>query len=97
MKKIEVYTNLKLVNRLPKKGNLNLIYLIKLNNQLLAFTYNTDGSYSPIEITGEYNTINSSVDGEPSGSSLILNVVEISQTDYDAGTPLGNTLYIVKE
>lgn len=44
---------------------------------------------------GEFNTINSIVGGEPVGSLVVLNIVRISQADYDAGTPNEKTLYLI--
>ena len=43
----------------------------------------------------EVNTIDSAVAGEPSGSDLVLNVVSLTQAEYDAGTKIGTTLYII--
>ena len=43
------------------------------------------------------NTINSIVAGEPSGSDVVLNVVSLTQAEYDAGTKIATTLYIIKE
>lgn len=33
--------------------------------------------------------------GEPSGSDRILNVVSLTQAEYDAGTPVSTTMYII--
>jgi len=43
----------------------------------------------------EVNTIDSAVAGEPSGSDLVLNVVSLTQAEYDAGTPVATTFYII--
>ena len=45
----------------------------------------------------EANTINSIVAGEISGSDVVLNVVSLTQAEYDAGTKIATTLYIIKE
>jgi len=44
---------------------------------------------------GETNTINSQTASEPAGSDVIANVVSLTQAEYDAGTPLASTLYII--
>ena len=33
--------------------------------------------------------------GEPSGSDSITNIVSLTQAEYDAGTPVATTLYII--
>jgi hypothetical protein len=43
----------------------------------------------------EVNTIDSAVAGEPSGSDAVLNVVSLTQAEYDAGTPVATTFYII--
>ena len=46
-----------------------------------------------------YNTINSKINKEPTGSSIILNVVKISSSDYDNavlnGKIISTTLYAI--
>ena len=39
--------------------------------------------------------IDSVVTGEPAGSNLVLNAVSLTQAQYDAGTPVGTTFYII--
>jgi hypothetical protein len=46
---------------------------------------------------GEVNTINTTVTGEPTGTDLVLNVVSLTQAEYDAGTPVSTTLYIITD
>lgn len=41
------------------------------------------------------NAIESDLTGEPTGSDQILNVVSLTQAEYDAGTPVSTTLYII--
>jgi len=48
-----------------------------------------------IEAGAEVNTIDSSVSGEPTGSDQVLNLVSLTQAEYDAGTPVATTLYII--
>ena len=45
--------------------------------------------------TEEANTIDSVVSGEPTGSDQVLNVVSLTQAEYDAGTPVSTTFYII--
>jgi hypothetical protein len=45
----------------------------------------------------EENTINSVVSGEPTGSDVVLNVVSLTQAEYDAGTPVITTLYNITD
>ena len=46
---------------------------------------------------GEANTIDSVTSGEPSGSDQVLNVVSLTQAEYDAGTPVATTFYIITD
>ena len=39
--------------------------------------------------------VKSSTSGEPSGSDSVINIVSLTQAEYDAGTPLATTLYII--
>ena len=43
----------------------------------------------------EVNTIDSVTAGEPTGSDQVLNVVSLTQAEYDAGTPVSTTFYII--
>ena len=43
----------------------------------------------------EVNTINTALAGEPTGSDLVLNAVSLTQAEYDAGTPVATTFYII--
>lgn len=43
------------------------------------------------------NTVSSDLSGEPLGSVKILNVVVISQSDYDVSVPVPTTLYIIND
>jgi hypothetical protein len=45
----------------------------------------------------EENTINSVVSGEPTGSDVVLNVVSLTQAEYDAGTPIATTFYAITD
>jgi hypothetical protein len=48
-----------------------------------------------IEIGADVNTVNSSITGEPTGSDIILNIVSLTQAEYDAGTKIATTFYII--
>ena len=48
-----------------------------------------------IEAGAEVNTINTALAGEPTGSDQVLNVVSLTQAEYDAGTPVATTFYII--
>lgn len=52
---------------------------------------------SGIEAGAEVNTIDSITAGEPSGSDTVLNVVSLTQAEYDAGTPIATTFYIITD
>ena len=41
--------------------------------------------------------IDSVVTGEPTGSDRVLNVVSLTQAEYDAGTPVATTFYIITD
>jgi hypothetical protein len=51
---------------------------------------------SGISAGAEVNTINSTTAGELTGSDVITNIVSLTQAEYDAGTPISTTLYIIK-
>jgi hypothetical protein len=42
-------------------------------------------------------TIKSDVTGEPSGSDVIDNIVSLTQAEYDAGSPVAGTTYIITD
>jgi len=51
-----------------------------------------------VGVTNEQeNTINSIVLGEPTGSDVVLNVVSLTQAEFDAGTPIATTFYIITD
>jgi hypothetical protein len=51
---------------------------------------------SGISAGAQVNTINSTTTGELTGSDVITNIVSLTQAEYDAGTPISTTLYIIK-
>tara|TARA_R110000744_G_scaffold357648_1_gene464519 strand:+ start:60 stop:350 length:291 start_codon:yes stop_codon:yes gene_type:complete len=62
-----------------------------------ALTDAKDTKLTGIETGAEVNTINSKTVGEPTGSDVVLNTVSLTQAEYDAGTPIGTTLYIITD
>lgn len=54
-----------------------------------------DNVWAGIETGAQVNTINTALAGEPTGSDLVLNVVSLTQAEYDAGTPVSTTFYII--
>lgn len=53
-----------------------------------------DGVTSSIQtqLNGKVNSITS---GEPTGSDTVSNIVSLTQAEYDAGTPIAGTFYII--
>ena len=41
------------------------------------------------------NNVKSSTVGEPTGSDIVANVVSLTQAEYDAGTPVATTFYLI--
>ena len=39
--------------------------------------------------------VNSVTTGEPTGSDIVGNIVSLTQAEYDAGTPIATTFYII--
>jgi len=60
-----------------------------------AFTATEETKLSGIATGAEVNTIDSEVSGEPSGSDQVVNVVSLTQAEYDAGTPVATTFYVI--
>lgn len=46
---------------------------------------------------GDSSGIDSTTEGEPSGSNQVFNVVSLTQAEYDAGTPVPTTLYLITD
>lgn len=46
---------------------------------------------------GGNSEIGSNTNGEPIGSDQILNIVSLTQAEYDAGTPVATTLYNITD
>ena len=45
----------------------------------------------------QQNTINSEVEAGMTGEDLVLNVLSLTQSEYDAGTPVATTFYIITD
>lgn len=48
-----------------------------------------------VEVGADVNTINSTTTSEPPGSDLVYNVVSLTQAEYDAGSPVATTFYLI--
>ena len=73
-------------------------------NPILSFpntsevTATTDKNYvTDIEKTKINSSVNSTTIGEPIGSDVVLNTVSLTQSEYDAGTPIATTFYIITD
>jgi len=77
----------------------------KTQAEIDAFSFGANDRVSVYNLTEErqekwngisWETVfNSTVIGEPAGSSTIPNVVTISQANYDLGTPVATTWYVI--
>ncbi len=47
--------------------------------------------------SNKFATIQSITTGEPTGSDLVLNVVSLTQAEYNAGTPVATTIYNITD
>ncbi len=65
------------------------------NSAKISFDSVSSTKLNGIETGAEVNTIDSIVSGEPSGSDQVINVVSLSQTEYDNGTKVATTFYII--
>jgi len=69
----------------------------------LRFVLNSfDGFIDRIQINESDNLDNSTyvrteTNGEPTGSDQVFNVVSLTQAEYDAGTPVATTFYIITD
>lgn len=73
--------------------------LISSSNQdRLINGLRTDLNTNTSNITDlENSKLNSTTSGEPAGADKALNIVTLTQAEYDAGTPLPTTIYIIKD
>jgi len=65
------------------------------NSAKISFDSASSTKLSGIETGAEVNTIDSITSGEPTGSDQVINVVSLTQEEYDDGTPVATTFYII--
>ena len=65
------------------------------NTAKISFDSTSSTKLGGIEAGAEVNTINSTTTSEPTGSDLVYNVVSLTQAEYDAGSPVATTFYLI--
>ena len=65
------------------------------NTAKISFDSASSTKLGGIETAAEVNTINSTTTSEPTGSDLVYNVVSLTQAEYDAGSPVATTFYLI--
>jgi hypothetical protein len=65
------------------------------NTAKISFDSASSTKLGGIDAGAEVNTINSTTISEPTGSDLVYNVVSLTQSEYDAGSPVATTFYII--
>lgn len=65
------------------------------NTAKVSFDSTSSTKLGGIETGAEVNTINSTTTSEPTGSDLVYNVVSLTQAEYDAGSPVATTFYLI--
>ena len=65
------------------------------NTAKISFDSASSTKLGAIEANAEVNTINSTTTSEPTGSDLVYNVVSLTQAEYDAGSPVATTFYLI--
>jgi len=65
------------------------------NTTKVSFDSASSTKLGGIEAGAEVNTINSTTTSEPTGSDLVYNVVSLTQAEYDAGSPVATTFYLI--
>ena len=65
------------------------------NTAKVSFDSASSTKLGGIETGAEVNTINSTTTSEPTGSDLVYNVVSLTQAEYDAGSPVATTFYLI--
>jgi len=64
-----------------------------ISNQAITRLQNTSGiNTGDQDLSGKVNSI---VANEPTGSDKVVNIVSLTQAEYDAGTPVADTFYII--
>ena len=70
-------------------------YSSVLDGTTASFTTAEEAKLAGIATGAEVNTIESIVEAGMLDDTVVLNVVSVSQANYDAGTKIGTTLYII--
>ena len=65
------------------------------NTAKISFDSASSTKLGGIDAGAEVNTINSTTTSEPTGSDLVYNVVSLTQAEYDAGSPVATTFYLI--
>ena len=65
------------------------------NTAKVSFDSASSTKLGGIEAGAEVNTINLTTTSEPTGSDLVYNVVSLTQAEYDAGSPVATTFYLI--
>jgi len=65
------------------------------NTAKISFDSASSTKLGGIEAGADVNTINSTTTSEPTGSDLVYNVVSLTQAEYDAGSPVATTFYVI--
>ena len=65
------------------------------NTAKISFDSASSTKLGGIDAGAEVNTINSTTTSEPTGSDLVYNVVSLTQAEYDAGTTVATTFYLI--
>tara|TARA_R110000822_G_scaffold36204_1_gene102010 strand:- start:110 stop:607 length:498 start_codon:yes stop_codon:yes gene_type:complete len=65
------------------------------NTAKISFDSASSTKLGGIEAGADVNTINSTTTSEPTGSDLVYNVVSLTQAEYDAGSPVATTFYLI--
>jgi hypothetical protein len=64
----------------------------------LTYIFNTTkGVYEFYNGTSWVTMSQSELENEPTGSDQVLNIVSLTQAEYDAGTPNDTTFYIITD
>jgi hypothetical protein len=65
------------------------------------FSLKADGATAADDVIrmedGDARYVKSTVTGEPTGADRVINIVSLTQAEYDAGTPVATTFYIITD
>ena len=68
---------------------------VNANNAKVSYPSADATKLSGIETGADVNTINSTLTGEPTGSDVVLNIVSLTQAEFNAGTKVATTFYAI--